>query len=725
MTTSSATRRAFLAQAAALGLAIPKRMRGQSDPASALWKPNASSFFGVSGGAPIDSSTAYRLGPDAGRLSFDISNNQILCAVTRNGLLHRAVVQTGIVPCETAATPVGAYVDKVLVRSGPWPISLHLAGEDVVRLDELPQPDIFLHQNLFPLFVWQYKGVEIRMLAFAPAAAESAPRVIIAWVGLKNHDAAKVSGTLHEREFSLAAGNSMDISLEFALESSPRETGSAARLLAQTAEFHTGRYGRLRIPDGACYADLFQRAGELARQSILRLPSGEFGGSFNGSEVPDNSTVWMRDCFYACLPQSFLDPELCGAAVLFFLKWGMPSRLLGPGINRFPGAGPVTNSLGNSVAALVLAGTYYQMTGDRSFFLKHTEILTRGEEILNAVLASRRDAPFLFPSLYVSDGDARGDFHTGSNVSAWRAFRSMALLAREVYNAPALAETWESIASAIRDAIRSRCTAAGTYGPQYVEGAMADESFFKLHDGEESDTTLMPFYGFCEPDEAAYLNHARLAVTPENPYYFEKGKGIWWYAHGKWSSATFPGWTTALAGADTQEELLARLQTIRTMTDADGSFWWWPYRHDAPAAPHPSRASVKCAWAAGVFACLFVNRILGIDVDVPAAEVALRPFSPWDEFSWRDCRMGSSMFHFSYRKTAGGAVAEIKNLNSVAYRGVIELPLPAGSQLAACSLNGRPATAYTIGKRYRADSLRLTESVAPGGRFSLEITWRK
>jgi len=195
----------------------------------------------------------------------------------------------------------------------------------------------------------------------------------------------------------------------------------------------------------------------------------------------------------------------------------MPSRLLGPGISRFPGAGPVTNSLGNSVAALVLAGTYYQMTGDRSFFLKHPEILTRGEEILNAVLASRRDTPFLFPSLYVSDGDARGDFHTGSNVSAWRAFQSMARLAREVYHAAALAEAWESVASAIRDAIQSRCTAEGTYGRQYVEGSMADESFFKLHDGEESDTTLMPFYGFCEPDDPAYLNHARLAVTPENP----------------------------------------------------------------------------------------------------------------------------------------------------------------------------------------------------------------
>jgi hypothetical protein len=300
----------------------------------------------------------------------------------------------------------------------------------------------------------------------------------------------------------------------------------------------------------------------------------------------------------------------------------------------------------------------------------------------------------------------------------------MARLARDVYDAPALADAWESVASSIHEAIRTRCTAAGTYGQQYVEGAMADESSFKLHDGEESDTTLMPFYGFCEQDEPAYLNHARLAVTPENPYYFEKGEGIWWYAHGKWSSATFPGWMTALSGADTGEELMARLRRIRTLTDADGSFWWWPYRHDAPAAPQPGRTNVKCAWAAGVFACLFVNKIVGIDVDVAAAQVALRPFSPWDEFSWRDCRMGSGVFHFSYRKTASGAMAEIENLNSVAYRGVVELPLPAGLQLTACSVNGEPTSGYTIGKRYRASGVRIAKSVPPGERLSMQIAFR-
>jgi meiotically up-regulated gene 157 (Mug157) protein len=106
------------------------------------------------------------------------------------------------------------------------------------------------------------------------------------------------------------------------------------------------------------------------------------------------------------------------------------------------------------------------------------------------------------------------------------AFKSMSRLAREVYDAPALADVWDSIATKIQEAIWARCTATGTYGRQFVEGAMADETLVKLHDGEGTDTTLMPFYGFCAPDDPAYLNHARLAVTPENPYLFKEGDGI-------------------------------------------------------------------------------------------------------------------------------------------------------------------------------------------------------
>jgi hypothetical protein len=182
-----------------------------------------------------------------------------------------------------------------------------------------------------------------------------------------------------------------------------------------------------------------------------------FGGSFNGSDLPSASNVWLRDCFFNSLPQCLLSPELSSQAILFFLQWSIPSRPQGEHADRFPGATGVTNSLGNTVAGIVLAGTHYSNNGDKEFSLQHPEILSRSVEILNQVLASRREEVFLFPSIYVSDGESRGDFHTGSNIFVWRAFCSIARLADEVYQQPDVASVWRGHAVRLREAILSNC----------------------------------------------------------------------------------------------------------------------------------------------------------------------------------------------------------------------------------------------------------------------------
>lgn len=58
-----------------------------------------------------------------------------------------------------------------------------------------------------------------------------------------------------------------------------------------------------------------------------------------------------------------------------------------------------------------------------------------------------------------------------------------------------------------------------------------------MHDGEESDTTLMPFYGYCDYFDESYRNFVNFTVT-ENPTYDAEIKGIRW---GGMSGATFPG----------------------------------------------------------------------------------------------------------------------------------------------------------------------------------------
>lgn len=782
----NSTRRTFLQQGlGCIALQCVHQQRGGI--ASALLPavtatPNSqqhtsiSTCFGISdSGQLLDTLSYYRV-PAAetseDRLCFDISNNRIACSLNTRGLLERFAIQTGVEPVETRATPVGAYMDKVLCRYGPWPISVRIDDAEPVRLDHLPQPEVHLYDNLLPRFTWVADTVTISLLAFAPRSVAEAPRAICGIVNLSLSSESRSkkvclsveqrSSSLPEEEasampapsagildgtadnwakppaesiFDLQAGKTVDFAFAFLIAADPQELAatcnqvkgrSAQQWLTETLAYHRSRYGRLTIPEAPFFAELQVRAAELTRQSLLLNTDGSFGGSFNGSDLPEASNIWMRDCFYSSLPQSLFSPELCAKAILFLLDHSIPTHVLGEHIDRldrFPGAAAVTNSLGNSVSGIVLAGSYYASTGDREFFLSHPEVLSRSAEILDAVLASRREDVFLFPSFYVSDGEARGDYHTGSNISVWCAFRSLARLADEVYRRPDLAIVWRAYADRLHQAILDNCVVQEKEGPRFVEGAMQDHTKIMGHDGEESDVTLAPFYGFCEADDERYLNAARMAVSPPNPYLIPELEGIWWYAHGRWSSATFPGWITALAASFTEEELQHHLERIRTLTDADGSFWWWPYRHDSNLdSRHPLRGSSKCGWAAGTYTCFFLRHVLGLLVDVPSRRLAFRPFTPWREFRWEQCRIGSVEFDCGFLHKDGTCRMHIRNRWKEPLEVMLEMILPNQIDEEEVNISGGKHTTSWAGLRYHHPSRIVMSTLVPGEEIQFWIS---
>ena len=466
---------------------------------------------------------------------------------------------------------------------------------------------------------------------------------------------------------------------------------SALDWFNHTWQFHALRVGTLSIPESPFFAEFPTRLEEVCRQAQLHLRDGSFGGSFFGSNIIPETKVWAKDCFYAVLPMSLFQPDLCAKAIPFFFDWGMPPRAYGRGQWRFPNAGPVTHSLGNSLAPLILAGMYYQMTDDRTFFHEHPEILTAGRELLQKVLNSRRQHPFLFPSMYISDGDARGDFHTGTNVQVWYAFHSMSRLARDVYHDTYAADQWSLTALKIKEDLVNHCAGTGPLGKQYWEGATYDRTFIVGHCGESSDASLMPFYGFCEGDDPALTTHSHLGLTPQNPYYAAGIDGIWWYdGDAEWQPATFPGWTTGLAGANNETELRQRLEQIRRLADVDGSVWWWPYSYGTTDPRQVERMPIpgKCAWASAVYLCLFINNVLGLRVDLPQRRVAFRPFCPWNEYTWEQCRLGRGLFDVRYERSSTRVSAQLTNQNAVPFETFFELTLPAEASAPQCKIDG-------------------------------------
>jgi len=736
----------------------------------ALDAPCSSSFGILPDGQSRQGESYYSVkGRMPERLSFDVSNNFIQCSLSPHGLLDRLCILASDSPVEIPFLLRGVFATKELIRGGPWSFRIRLESGQPLSLDSLPNTQVGLLGNLFPLFKTPFRDLSVRRLVFAPIAAPPtpvSPRAVIMILDLENKGSRTAAGAVlapaklqeaadlkpedaHEAVICLDGSNWRPRFPEASFELRPGErtalafacllgenmqelkqtaqtlrSRSAVEWLNQTWRLRADRLGQLTIPDDSFYADLFIRMEELCRQSVLRMADGTFGAGFWGSDVAEPALIWNKDNFYAMLPMSMLNPQLCAESIPYFLKWGMPPRAHGRGLLRFPGAGPVTQSLGNSLSGLVLAGAYYQMTGDHSFFEAHPEILASARRLLQDVLDSRREKPFLFPSMYVSDGDSRGDFHTGSNLIVWFSFHSMARIARDVYREERLATDWSAFAGKVSEDLQRYCIGNGPLGKQYFEGATNDWNFILGHDGEESDTTIMPFYGFCEADDPAHINHARTGLSPLNPYYSADVDGIWWYDE-VWSGATFPGWTTALAGIRNETELREKLHHIRQLTDLDGSIWWWPYKHLETDRTAVVREPGKCGWGAGVYLCRFIHDILGLRLDMPARRINFRPFCPWKQFSWKDCRLGNGVFDVSYEYSQGQITAGLTNHNSEPFQALLEVVLPESSELVTAKLNGGSRGNYRPARRYDRPSVRAVASIAPGEASRLEVTYRK
>ncbi len=753
-----------------------------------------STFFGITPQRrPRDPKTRYTAGgvsgaeePSTFHLSFEVTNNQILCSLTSTGMLRNPCIFSRPVPAERRGH---RFMGEQLLGGSPWSFAIRCEDGDPVSLHSTHGVGVELLVDLFPLFTYQCEGLQVRLLAFAPEVSGSeaaSPRVIVAIVEVANPGAEAAKGSLlvpglrelgdadlasavtmpcdspHPRftenpvpikpgyeavaclddttwspafpeiSFHLRPGERSVFAFAFILGESPeelRETGellrrrSALDWLNQTWQSRTERYGRLTIPNDPYYAESCIRLFEEASTAILRTADGLLwtGGP---SGFPD----------YAL---ALFEPRILADIVARSLSGYQPRK------PDEPPPSDLSYALAGAVGPLPNAALYYRMTGDKEFFRLHPEILAFARERLADLLRIREGEPYLFPSKMLWDGPSRGDYHTGSNVLAWLSYEGLAGIAREAYGEKELAGEWSAVAARIHADIDRYCAGQGSLGRRYYEGGNKDGTFVAGHDGEEAFTTLMPFFGYCEADDPAYVNHARLALTRENPLYVPEVDGIAWSdgRDGSWKGdwdqgappprgpTTMPGQMALFAGCESERELHDRLEQLRGLTDLDGSIWWWPYSYPASDPMLVRRRDVggcdlsKSGYVAAIYLCLFVNNILGLSVDTPAHQVSLRPFCPWPSFTWEHCRLGSSRFGFAYEQRDGRLVGEIANRNDGAFDAAIELTLPDGAEVREVTMNGTATDKAARTRRFGRPAVRLSEHLASGEALRLEVTY--
>ena len=107
---------------------------------------------------------------------------------------------------------------------------------------------------------------------------------------------------------------------------------------------------------------------------------GQISGA-NWGSYPATSQIWMKDMYYAFLPFSILEPDLFKKGILWFLKYGIR-----PKGGRFDGG--VYHSLTNSLSSVIMAGLYYEYTGDTNadYDMQYDVQLQKAIEVMNEKL---------------------------------------------------------------------------------------------------------------------------------------------------------------------------------------------------------------------------------------------------------------------------------------------------------------------------------------------------
>jgi hypothetical protein len=689
-------------------------------------------------------------------LVYDVSNNRAMVNVELNGSIKHFNVYRGGYASDPMAPGIWWYKDFSQV--GPFFYELEL-GDERFNLAETDWPiRMDLLGDVIPVTTLTGPGVEAKLVNYTPVSSEGShrPRAAIYGMLLRNTSDTSVAGKIILPQsqpkvsdsyesfnvfIDLADGMASDGGA-FAFDLTPGETiwtpavitaipgqegmdeiarYSSGQWLAQTLAYFRGLTGDLSMPDDPFPAALLARTVQECLGGVAMDASGEMVGA-NWSRYPATMQTWMKDLYHMLTPLATHDPEFLQHGILWFLDRSVRHK----GDKLYEGyllEGGVSFSLANTLAPVVLSGMYYRATGDRTFFEDHPEVLAKCTELLDAVLATREGEAHLYPSVWLSDGLSRGDYNTGSNLIAWVGLTLVSDILEDIAGDTDRAKRYRESADKTKADLDRWCIAEGPMGPQYIEGAFVDGTFEMHHDGEETDTTLMPFYGYCPYDHPPHQNNCRVAMTGDNLWYKSNTKGI---RDSTWISdpvpsidATYPGYMTGLAGAQNAEDMNGPdglMMRIRERVDVDGSIWWWPFREDQINRAYEIHGGIvgKSGWACGVYANHFVSQILGLDYDGRCRTLHAKPFSPTSDYTWKQCRLGSGTFDVAFARVAGAVELMVTNRNDHAVTVEAELILPEGESLTRLEVDGAPRDSNGAGTFFDAVTVKVTLELLAG-----------
>lgn len=308
-------------------------------------------------------------------------------------------------------------------------------------------------------------------------------------------------------------------------------------------------------------------------------------------------------------------------------------------------------------------------------------------------------------------------------------------LLNEVYNDPLLAQSYLSIAEKVHSDIMKKCTIDGPFGRQFIEGVFRDgRKPSMISDGEESDITLMPFYGFIPQDDPTYLNYMKFSVSTHNAIYDPNLHAITWFG----VPSTAPGYMKGICAAVNSTELFADhgyYNEVRKVTDADGSIWWWSYgwakefikdgltisKIATPYGELTRGVPGKSGWFSGIHSVLFINRFIGLSSNHINNEVRFEPMRIIGDFTWNDLPLGNERFTVSFKSLKGKVGVSFENLNNENKDFEAILPIQISTKKHIVKVNGNKIQDFTEIKSFGNPAIKLSREVAAHELINIEI----
>jgi hypothetical protein len=714
--------RGMIRMLAIAGLLLPALGAAQATPGEALRQPWGTLFrIERSHGVYRQGDTESHFGRNQNfeHLTFDIGNNKVLANAGPQGEIKFLTIYRD--SYRGASSPngwSGVWTGKDSSSYGPYSFRLRVGGpaspvvdlaktdwdfrtgflDNILPVSELTPPD---------------GAYSVKLIAFAPISADGSQRLrgLIYALQLTSHAKDRLRGTVFlpalwaggqdkntaklrwnqfdpfefeigladsakyspERAFDLATGESVWVPVILYMPGEPViEQVHAKGWLAwldETWRYHRALLGRMSTPAEPYIAEFRERQILESLQSIAMSGSGRVAGS-NWGSYPATRQIWIKDMFYSSLPLMGLDKSLARGLIHWFDENDI--RQAGEIVE-----GGISHSISLTVASIILASLYYDQTADQSFFLQDPHLKDRWTRLLRDLAATRKNPDlWLFPTRFISDGALDCDYHTGSNVAVWRAFSGWSRILQEVYRDPAGASEWKLAAERVKRDLLKTTTSDSPFGRRFAEGTYADgRAPLEIADGEESDTTLMPFYGFLPASDKLYRATMRFAVSEYNRIYQPKVHAI------SWASApvspldsrvpsTAPGYLKGAMAADPAKPWFEEggvLAEIRRITDADGSVWWWSYGGNAKNLEYGKvvrGVPGKSGWFSGAYSVLFQKCFLGLSYDAPRRTLEVAPDAALGSFQWQQVSIGDGRFDVTASNKDGTRRITVRNRNA-------------------------------------------------------------